>query len=75
MKLNVTQMLGLIAGLFAATIIPVAAQGDITAVGTELQATATSVATVIGSVITAGLVIFGLIWGVRKAKMGLRAGS
>ena len=51
------------------------AQSPLDSVQTELTTTATDVGTVVGAVILAALPIFAAIWGVRKAKSGVRSGS
>ena len=48
---------------------------SIVEVGQTVQSLAVSAAFVVGGVVAAGLVIFGIIWGVRRAKMGLCAAS
>lgn len=44
------------------------AEGEVAAMATDLTATAGEVATAVGSVVAAGFVIFGIVWGARKLK-------
>ncbi|WP_227021211.1 hypothetical protein [Oceaniferula marina] len=69
---NTLKKAGAVLGVSALTVLPAAAQTD---AGTLITAELTKVSTAAPAVITAGLVIFGLIFGVRKLKSIGRAAS
>jgi len=51
------------------------ARADLNALSTDLVSNAGSAATIASTVAVAGIAVFVIIWGVRKFKAALRAGS
>ena len=73
MKSKKLAPMGLAVGVLATA--PLAQAQDLSTVVTDLTGQIATVATGVTGLIGAGIAIFILIWGVRKLKMGVKAGS
>jgi|GEM_PF-5982014 len=73
MKSKTLAPMGLAIGVLGTA--PLAQAQDLTTVVTDLTGQIATVATGVTGLIGAGIAIFILIWGVRKLKMGVKAGS
>jgi len=65
-------------GLMALAVLlltATSARADLNALSTDLVSNAGSAATIASTVAVAGIAVFVIIWGVRKFKAALRAGS